>query len=79
MTISSQYCWRMPQLTPEQDRALATTPTEELLSLDILQPENIRDMLHAYQLAKCCNVACIFVSVLRDNQNAFFDRYAFLI
>lgn len=51
----------------EQDRALATTPMEELLSLDILQPENIRDMLHAYQLAKCCNVACIFVSVLRDN------------
>lgn len=69
----------MPQLTPEQDRAIATTPTEELLSLVILQPENIRDMLHAYQLAKCCNVACIFVSVLRDNQNAFFIDMHFLI
>jgi NAD(P)-dependent dehydrogenase (short-subunit alcohol dehydrogenase family) len=32
-----------------------TTPTEELLGLDILQPENIRDTLHAYQLAKRCN------------------------
>ena len=55
VTISSQSGWRMPQLTAEQDRRLVTTPTEELLSLDILQPENIRDTLHAYQLAKRCN------------------------
>ena len=55
VTISSQSGWRMPQLTPEQDRQLATTPTEELLFLDILQPENIRDTLHAYQMAKRCN------------------------
>ena len=45
----------MPQLTQEQDRQLATTPTEELLDLEILQPGNIRDTLHAYQLAKRCN------------------------
>ena len=55
VTISSQSGWRMPQLTPEQDRQLATTPTEELLSLDILKPENIKDTLHAYQMAKRCN------------------------
>ena len=55
VTISSQSGWRMPQLTAEQDEQLATTPTEELLKLDILQPENIRDTLHAYQLAKRCN------------------------
>ncbi len=55
VTISSQSGWRMPQLTAEQDRQLATTPTEELLSLDLLRPENIRDTLHAYQLAKRCN------------------------
>ena len=55
VTISSQSGWRMPQLTAEEDAALATTPTEELLKLDILQPENIRDTLHAYQLAKRCN------------------------
>ena len=55
ITISSQSGWRMPQLTAEQDRQLATTPTEELLTLEILQPENIRDTLHAYQLAKRCN------------------------
>lgn len=55
VTISSQSGFRMKQLTPEEDRALAMTPTEELLSLDILQPENIVNTLHAYQLAKRCN------------------------
>jgi NAD(P)-dependent dehydrogenase (short-subunit alcohol dehydrogenase family) len=53
--ISSQSGFRMPALTAEDDEQLATTPTEELLNLDILQPENIRDTLHAYQLAKRCN------------------------
>ena len=55
VTISSQSGWRMPALTAEQDAALAAAPTEELLSLDFLQPERIRDTLHAYQLAKRCN------------------------
>ena len=55
VTISSQSGHRMKQLTPEEDELLACTPAEELLSLDILQPENIRDTLHAYQLAKRCN------------------------
>ena len=53
--ISSQSGHRMPALTPEQDRALAVTPTEDLLKLDFLQPEKIKDTLHAYQLAKRCN------------------------
>ena len=55
VTISSQSGWRMPALTPEQDEALACTPTEELLGLDFLQRSKIRDTLHAYQLAKRCN------------------------
>lgn len=55
VTISSQSGWRMPALTPEQDALLATAPAEELLGLDFLQPGNIRDTLHAYQLAKRCN------------------------
>lgn len=53
--ISSQSGFRMPALTTEEDELLATTPTEKLLSLDILQPKNIRDTLHAYQMAKRCN------------------------
>lgn len=65
VTISSQSGWRMPQLTPEQDRQLATTPTEELLQLDILQPDNIRDTLHAYQLAKRCNEKRVMFESIR--------------
>ena len=55
VTISSQSGHRMPALTPEEDEQLACTPTDELLKLDILQPENIKDTLHAYQMAKRCN------------------------
>lgn len=55
VTISSQSGHRMPALTPEEDEELAVTPAEELLGLSILQPENIKDTLHAYQLAKRCN------------------------
>lgn len=56
VTISSQSGWRMPSLSEKKDELLVTTPTEELLSLEILQPENIKDTLHAYQMAKRCNV-----------------------
>lgn len=55
VTISSQSGHRMEQLTPEEDEQLACTPAEKLLELPLLQPENIRDTLHAYQLAKRCN------------------------
>lgn len=55
VTISSQSGHRMPALSPQEDEQLACTDTEELLALDILQPRNIRDTLHAYQLAKRCN------------------------
>lgn len=55
VTISSQSGHRMEQLGAVIDEQLATTPTEELLNLDVLQTENIKDTLHAYQLAKRCN------------------------
>ena len=55
VTISSQSGHRMPALTPEEDEQLACTPTEQLLGLPLLQPRNIHDTLHAYQLAKRCN------------------------
>ena len=65
VTISSQSGHRMPALTPEEDEQLATTPTEQLLSLDILQPQNIRDTLHAYQMAKRCNVKRVMVEAVK--------------
>ena len=55
VVISSQSGHRLPALTPGQDAALATTPTEDLLKLPILQPGQVTDTLHAYQLAKRAN------------------------
>ena len=65
VTISSQSGFRMPQLTPQQDRAIATTAPSELLALDLLKKENIKDTLHAYQLAKRCNEKRVMYEAVR--------------
>lgn len=65
VTISSQSGHRMPALTPEQDEQLAITPTEKLLELDMLKNGNIRDTLHAYQMAKRCNVKRVMAEAVR--------------
>lgn len=65
VTISSQSGHRMPALGAEADEQLATTPAEELLALEILQPENIRDSLHAYQMAKRCNVKRVMAEAVK--------------
>ena len=65
VTISSQSGHRMPALTPEQDRQLAMTTTEELLALPLLQPANIENTLHAYQLAKRCNVKRVMAEAVK--------------
>ena len=65
VTISSQSGYRMPALTADEDEQLACTPTEELLSLGILQPQNIRDTLHAYQMAKRCNVKRVMAEAVK--------------
>ena len=65
VTISSQSGHRLPALTPEEDELLATTPADDLLSLDLLQPSAIRDTLHAYQLAKRCNVKRVMAEAVK--------------
>ncbi|MDO4182187.1 MAG: SDR family oxidoreductase [Coriobacteriia bacterium] len=65
VTISSQSGKRMPQLTPAEDEQLACTPCDELLDLPLLQPENVRDTLHAYQLAKRCNEKRVMMESVR--------------
>lgn len=55
----------MKQLGAVIDEQLATTPTEELLDLELLQVENIGDPLHAYQLAKRCNVKRVIYEACR--------------
>lgn len=65
LVVSSQSGHRMPALTPEQDEQLACTPAEQLLSLEMLQPDNIRDTLHAYQMAKRCNVKRVMAEAVK--------------
>lgn len=52
VVIASQSGHRLRALTADEDKALATTPTENLLSLPWLAPEQMRDSLHAYQMSK---------------------------
>ena len=68
VTISSQSGKRMPQLTAEEDRLLATTPAEDLLALEMLQPGNITDTLHAYQMAKRCNEKRVMAEAVKWGQ-----------
>jgi NAD(P)-dependent dehydrogenase (short-subunit alcohol dehydrogenase family) len=52
VVISSQSGHRLPALSIEEDKALATAPVEGLLSLPLLDLNNVKDSLHAYQLSK---------------------------
>jgi len=65
VVIASQSGHRLPPLTVEQNRALATTPVEELLSLPLLQPDQVTDPLHAYQLAKRGNSLRVMAEAVR--------------
>lgn len=65
VVISSQSGHRLPALTAAQDQALATTPTEALLALDMLQPGQVRDTLHAYQLSKRGNALRVMAEAVR--------------
>lgn len=65
VVISSQSGHRLPALTPEQDKALATTPSDELLSLPMLQPEQVTDPLNAYQISKRGNSLRVMAEAVR--------------
>ena len=65
VTISRQSGYRMPALGAEKDAMLALTATEDLLDLDMLKPDAIRDTLHAYQMAKRCNVKRVMAEAVK--------------
>ena len=65
VVIASQSGHRLPPLTVEQNKALATTPVEELLGLPFLQPEQVKDSLHAYQLSKRGNSLRVMAEAVR--------------
>ena len=65
IVIASQSGHRLPALTAEQDKLLATTPTDELLSLPMLQADQITDSLHAYQISKRGNSLRVMAEAVR--------------
>ena len=65
VVIASQSGHRLPPLTVEQNKALATTPVEELLSLPFLQLDQVKDSLHAYQLSKRGNSLRVMAEAVR--------------
>ena len=65
IVIASQSGHRLGALTPEQDKALALTPADELLALPMLQPNKITDPLHAYQISKRGNSLRVMAEAVR--------------
>ena len=65
IVIASQSGHRLPALTREQNSALATNAVEDLLTLPMLQPDNISDPLHAYQLSKRGNSLRVMAEAVR--------------
>ena len=65
VVIASQSGHRLPALTELQNKALATTPPDKLLQLDFLQPAQIRDSLHAYQISKRGNSLRVMAEAVR--------------
>jgi NAD(P)-dependent dehydrogenase (short-subunit alcohol dehydrogenase family) len=65
VVIASQSGHRLPALPVEQNNALATTPVEELLELPFLQPDQVTDSLHAYQIAKRGNSLRVMAQAVR--------------
>jgi len=65
VVIASQSGHRLPPLTVEQNRDLATIPVEELLKLPMLLPDQVTDSLHAYQLSKRGNSLRVMAEAVR--------------
>jgi len=65
VVIASQSGHRLPPLTVEQHRALATMPVEELLDLPFLRPDQVDDPMHAYQISKRGNALRVMAEAVR--------------
>ena len=65
VVIASQSGHRLGALTADEDAALAMTPADELLGLPMLQPDQVKDSLHAYQLSKRGNSLRVMAEAVR--------------
>jgi NAD(P)-dependent dehydrogenase (short-subunit alcohol dehydrogenase family) len=52
VAIAPRSGHRLPAPTPDQDKTLAPTSTDDLLAPPMLQPYRVTDSLHGYQIAK---------------------------
>jgi NAD(P)-dependent dehydrogenase (short-subunit alcohol dehydrogenase family) len=68
VVIASQSGHRLPPLSATDNAALATTPTEDLLSLPLLSPDLVTDPLNAYQLSKRGNSLRVAAEAVRWGQ-----------
>jgi NAD(P)-dependent dehydrogenase (short-subunit alcohol dehydrogenase family) len=68
VVIASQSGHRLPPLSVEQNKALATTSVEALLKLPFLQPDQVTDPLNAYQLSKRGNSLRVMAEAVRWGQ-----------
>ncbi|MEQ1781071.1 MAG: SDR family oxidoreductase [Hyphomonadaceae bacterium] len=65
VVIASQSGHRLAALSAEENALLATTPADELLALPMLQPAQVKDSLHAYQLSKRGNSLRVMAEAVR--------------
>ena len=65
VVIASQSGHRLPPLSTADNEALATTSVEDLLKLPLLQPDTVKDSLHAYQLSKRGNALRVMFEAVR--------------
>lgn len=65
VVIASQSGHRLPALTPAEDKALALTPADQLLGLAMLQPDRVKDPLHAYQVSRRGNSLRVMAEAVR--------------
>jgi len=65
VVIASQSGHRLGALAAEQSQALALTPADALLGLPFLQPGQVKDTLHAYQLSKRGNALRVMAEAVR--------------
>lgn len=65
VVIASMAGYRLPALTPEQNRDLAVTPADELLALPMLQPDQVTDSGEAYQISKRGNSLRVMAEAVR--------------
>jgi NAD(P)-dependent dehydrogenase (short-subunit alcohol dehydrogenase family) len=65
VVIASQSGHRLPALTEAQNKDLALTPADDLLALPMLQPDQVKDPLHAYQVSKRGNSLRVMAEAVR--------------